>query len=179
MKMQSFSDRLAGLSKGGMQCALLGVSMLISAAPQPASASDDPVYFRLSGKHFNESVSSLEKAAGGRDQLVARLLELRRSEGLPYVSIRAEKLLLDIANEEGGSGPVSSALEADVTDPGYSGLARVVVTHIDSVESDSLRASLAAKAVSTHKSNSRMAPYLKSMEGSFDANVRSAARSVQ
>ena len=158
---------------------LLGLSFgLLNAVSANAASSDDPIYFRLSGRHFNESVASLEAVAGGRDQLVTRLLELRHSDGVPWVSIRAEKLLLQIANDEGGNGPVSSALEADAADKNNAGLARVIVTNIDSIESDSLKSSLATKAVSSHAGDARMTPYLKLLQSSSSGNVRAAARTV-
>ena len=168
----SFAAAFA-LFMGALFCGTLPVSVAA------ASPSDDPVYFQLSGRHFNASVDSMIQVAGGEDQLVAKLLELRRSQGLPYVSIRAEKLLLELANREDGAGPISSALEKDVTDAGYEGLARVVVTHIDTIQSDSLRSSLATKAVASYRSNDSMHPYLKNLSTSAHDNVRSAAKSIE
>ena len=168
--LKSFAGAVFGL------LGLLGG--FLNAGSASAASSDDPIYFRLSGRHFNESVASLEAVAGGREQLVTKLLELRLSEGVPWVSIRAEKLLVQIANDEGGTGPASSALEADAADKSKAGLARVIVTNIDSIESDSLKTSLATKAVSSHAGDARMTPYLKLLQSSSSGNVRAAARTV-
>ena len=154
-------------------------AIIAIASPVSAAATDDPVYFRLSGRHFNDSVESLEAIAGGREKLTAKLLELRHSNGLPYVSVRAEKLLVELANDEDGSGPVSSALEEDVAAPGYEGLARVVVTNIDSVQSETLRASLASRAIAAHQTSKSMNPYLKNLVNSSHADVRAAARTLE
>lgn len=153
--------------------------MLVVGVGSASAVSQDPVFIRLSARHFNDSVASLEQAAGGHDQLVSRLLELRHSESQPQVAVRAEKLLLEMANEEGGSGPISSALAADVSNPNYAGLARMIVVHLDSLDSEEQKADLAAKAVSAHRSNDKMRPYLKLLSNSPTARVRAAAKTVE
>lgn len=137
-----------------------------------AKAETDPVIFALSVRHMTATPSELEAAAGGKDALIARLLELRTQEKPPFVGVRAEKLLLGYANEQA----VENALTADLQSAERKGLARLVTIHLQSVPSDAVRGRLAKQALDRVGRETDFAPYARVLLESPDSEVKKLAR---
>jgi hypothetical protein len=135
---------------------------------------DDPILTALSERHPSYTKAGLTSAAGGEDELIGRLLELRSYTALPQVSIRAEGLLLEFASRD----DVARALEADITNPATAGLARTVAMGVDKVPSSAARARLADAVVRRGKGDSTFLPYARQLTGSSDPQVRTLAKSL-
>lgn len=149
---------------------ILGLTLL----PLTAFAgTTEDVSKALSGYHFSGDLASLEKIAGGKENLINALLELRTTDAIPFVAIRAERLLVSYADEE----RVHNALSADLGSE-HKGLARTVVLHLDKAPSTA-RESLARKAVERASHEEDFKPFARSLASSSDAKVRELARSVK
>jgi len=138
----------------------LGLALLLSAALLQSSAfADGPseVEKLLTERHDNSDLQTLERLAGGKDQLVDELLRLREKETPPYLSVRAEKLLLNFSGEE----KVLSALEGDMENPKTQGLARIVALHFDRVSDESARKRLEKSITERAAREPAFQPYLR------------------
>ena len=149
--------------------------LLLSIPGESMAADNDALYFALSNRDFSATTAQLEQIAGGREQLIGRLLELRHDSSLPAVGMRAGKLLLGYSAD----ARVKQALAEDMASTQYLGLARAITLHLDSIEDQSLRRSLAQVAVDRAKQDPSFVPYLKSLDSSSDDEVRRIAKSVQ
>ena len=127
----------------------------------------------MSGYHFQAKPDALENIAGGEDQLVHALLELRTNNSRPFVAIRAERLLLVYADRE----DVLQALLTDINSQEHKGLARTIATHIDRAP-EKTRRSLGRAAIDRAKRDPDFSPYARSMNSSSDPELRTMARSL-
>ena len=143
-----------------------------SSISRVAKAETDPVLFALSVRHMTATPSELETAAGGKDALISRLLELRSQEKPPFVGVRAEKLLLGYADEQA----VENALTADLQSAERKGLARLVTIHLQSVPSEAVRGRLAKQALDRAGRETDFAPYARVLLESPDSEVKKLAR---
>ena len=151
--------------------ALLVCVSSVGAQSVSPSVSSDPVLRALEGYHFNKSASELEQIAGGQEQLVSRLLELRGSEKPPFVGIRAVKVLMSYGERE----DVRSALLEDMRSASRLGVARTLVVHIDSVSNRDFRYELARQAVERAVEEESFSRYARALEDSSDERVRRIA----
>jgi len=154
----------------------IGAVLLFNVGAPSARAEDatEKVSAALSGYHFDTSAAKLEEIAGGKDQLVAALLTLRTSDALPFVGIRAEKLLLEYSDRK----DVQDALLADIASEKYKGLARTVTMHLDRATTPAVRQALARAAVERAKGDAEFMPYAKAMVHSTDPEVQRMARGI-
>ena len=155
----------------------MGAALLVHSAAPVVRADDatDKVSAALSGYHFDTTPAKLEAIAGGKDQLVAALLALRTSEALPFVGIRAEKLLLEYSDRK----DVQDALMEDLASEKYKGLARTVTMHLDRASTPAVRQALARAAVERAKGDTDFMPYAKAMVHSTDPEVQRMARGLE
>lgn len=155
---------------------LLLASLLVCALPFVAKAESETaqkVAAAMSGYHFQAKPDVLEGIAGGQDQLVAALTELRTDNNRPFVGIRAERMLLLYADRE----DVQKTLLEDVNSVEYKGLARTITTHIDSAPEKARRV-LGQAAVERAKRDTDFSPYAKSMQQSTDPEVQRMTKSL-
>ena len=154
------------------------LAIVISAAIMPASAvadsSLDKVTKALSGYHFAGSAESLEKLAGSREELVTSLLSLRTNDSIPFVAIRAERLLLGYADDP----RVGAALGDDLNSTERKGLARTVVLHLDSAPA-SARQALGRQAIERAARDAEFRPYARALQSSTDPELRELSRSIK
>ena len=132
----------------------------------------DPFLTALSQRHGTATLEELDKIAGSREAMVTRLLELRRLERPPFVGIRAEKLLLQLADR----ADVQEALADDLQSPKYLGLARIVVVHIDNVPNSAARSRLARSALDRVAREPNFQSYARTLLQSSDPEVSRLAR---
>ena len=157
---------------------LLGFVAVVGIAALPSSATADStesVLKALSGYDSAVTVEGLEKLAGSQDALVASLLVLRHKEDgsvPPYVSVRAERLLLQFAGRE----DVQAALEEDLQSEQWFGLARIVVVHLDTVSDAAARSRLAKAALDRAAREQRFTTYGRMLRDSSDPEVSRMAR---
>jgi hypothetical protein len=130
----------------------------------------DAVVLALSGYHFKMTATELEKVAGGKENLVKKLLEIHRLESPPFVGIRATRLLLNYADRP----EVASALVDDVSN--YTGLARVVATNIETVPSESAKKTLAKAVLSKARTDEKLKVVARTLIDSSDAEIRELAK---
>ena len=142
-----------------------------------ALAGEAEVVALLSARHTQDAVSlkELEELAGGQDSLIETLLKHRRAERPPFVGIRAERLLLNYSDRE----EVISALESDINDTKYFGLARTIGTHIDTVKANQARTRLATAVLRRAQTESRFRMFGKMLLESSDSNVKRLAREAE
>ncbi len=148
------------------------LAVMISACSFNARADSEDVTEKvanaLSGYHANLSKEQLEKIAGGPDNLVSSLLQLRTTDKLPFVSIRSEKLLLKYAERS----DVATALKSDMQNRNLRGLAGAIALHIDHVSNDGLRRELAQMATSRAQEDNDFRSYTAGFANSNDPEVR-------
>ncbi|MFN8389151.1 MAG: hypothetical protein U0136_02535 [Bdellovibrionota bacterium] len=165
--VESVRSAAVALTAGAL---VVGASLAI----QPVSAHADEIESALSGRHFASTSEQLEKIAGNRDALVKRLLELRTQDEPPFVGLRAEKLLLSYVDEDA----VLSALESDLSNPKFAGLAQMIAIHVDQVGQPEARLRLARGILARAKSDSTFRTYADSLKSSSDPAVSRVAREV-
>lgn len=160
--------------QGRFLCRVVTLLGLVSLGAIPAFAQlEDPIFRALAGYHQTASVEELEQLAGGTDALVSRLLELRQLEKPPFVGIRATKILLGFSSRP----DVQEALEADMGDESRLGVARILVTHIDSVPDQGFRRRLAERALLRVRNDPEFGRYAKTtLLGSADGQVSRLAK---
>lgn len=163
--------------RGASFCSAVLVAALSVAFSSSVAVADepDPVLFALSARHMNTSVAQLEELAGGKDQLVEKLLTWRTQESPPFVGIRAEKLLLNYADRN----DVSQALQSDVDSGKFRGLARIIAVNIDHVSDSQTRERLARSVLERAKQDQEFKTYARTLQDSTDQRVRELARSSQ
>lgn len=127
----------------------------------------------LSDRHQIPTLSELEKIYGSTDALVQDLLELRLVDFPPFVSLRAENLLLQYSDRN----DVISSLEEDLDHEGRIGLARVIIRGLDQVKDNQAKARFASKAAKLVNTNDKLKSLKGSMENSSDAVVKKAIQS--
>ena len=120
------------------------------------------------------TLKDLENLAGGKDQLISILLKYRREEKPPFVGIRAENLLLNYSDNE----EVISALESDVNDANFFGLARTIGSNIDAVQNPSARQRLARAVVSRAKTEKKFESFGRMLKESSDSEVKRLAKDL-
>jgi len=151
----------------------LYICALILAVLPSYSLAATSVKEALSERHGVPSTEELANIAGGEDKLVAELLTLRHDDSLPFISIRAEKILVQFADRE----DVAAALESDLGNAQKRGLARVVAVHLDSAPSSESKARLARAVISRGQREKAFLPYARTLLDSKDSNISSLARS--
>ncbi len=141
---------------------------------QPALADEAQVIRALSTRDSLTpvTISDLENMAGSKENLIEILLKHRRSETPPFVGIRSEKLLLNYTENK----QVMSALESDVDDAKYFGLARTIGTHLDSVSSSTARTRLATAVLRRAQREKRFTMFGRLLLESKDTQVQRLAR---
>lgn len=148
------------------------LAFVLSACSLNAQANQDSVTTKvadaLSGHHADYTTEKLLSIAGNESSLVNALIELRTSETIPFVAIRSEKLLLKFANRP----EVAETLRSDMQNPNYRGLAGTIAMHIDQIEDQVVRRSLAQLAVSRTTKESEFKNYVSSFNNSNDPEVR-------
>jgi hypothetical protein len=141
-----------------------------------AGATDDLI-LALSARHLqtnSENITKLEKLAGGPEKFVERLLELRLTSEVPFVPIRAERILLSYADRQ----VVLDALLEDISHADRAGLARAIAVYIDSVPGGTPREQLARAVSERGRYNKEFLPYLQVLTESKDENVRQIANAA-
>ena len=139
-----------------------------------AFAGEQEVLTALSARDSLSPVglNELEELAGSKEELIEILLKYRRSETPPFVGIRSERILLNYAENK----EVMEALESDVNDAKYFGLARTIGTHIDSVKDSSSRARLATAVLKRAQTEKRFNMFGRILLESKDSEVKRLAR---
>ena len=139
-----------------------------------AIAGETEVIRTLSARDTIQPVglSELEEQAGSKEELIEILLKYRRLETPPFVGIRSERLLLNYAENE----KVMEALESDVNDAKYFGLARTVGTNIDSVPNSNARSRLASAVLKRAQSEKRFNMFGRMLLESQDSEVKRLAK---
>ena len=150
---------------------LFSVCLLLPALAMAADASEE-IKRALMARHDVAPVGELQKIAGGESELVEILLELRQDNETPFVSVRAEKILLDF----GGRDDVADALEADVNNPETVGLARVVLLHVNRIPSSDTRVRVARAGVRRARAEPKLRTAVSGLEKSSDPRVRAVAQ---
>ena len=163
MSRSIYSGRLATFAVGTFVA-------LVSLAPAAAHA--ESVKSLLGGYHFSSSVEDLSSRAGGKEALITELLALRHDSVTPFVAVRAEKVLLELAADS----RVQAALEEDSTAKEFLGLARTVAVHIDRVEDAGKRRGLATSLLNRGDGDKSIS---KILQESKDPEISAAARSAQ
>ncbi len=156
---------------------LLAISILIYSSTffvATAFAGETEVLRTLSARDTLNPVTldDLEKLAGSKDALIEILLKYRRAENPPFVGIRSERLLLKYADNE----DVMAALESDVNDTKYFGLARTVGAHLDSIPSSKSRARLATSVLKRAQAEKRFNMFGRMLLESKDSEVKRLAK---
>ena len=114
----------------------------------------------------------LEDLAGGKEELISVLLKYRRLETPPFVGIRSEQLLLNYTDDQ----QVVDALEQDVNETQYFGLARTVASKIDTISNKSARQKIAGAVLRRAQLEKRYESYGRMLKESKDAGVQKLAR---
>jgi hypothetical protein len=120
------------------------------------------------------SREQLEEIAGGKDALVAALLELRTDDSTPFVAVRAEKILIGYADRD----DVAQALTSDINSTQYAGLARTVSIHVNDAPTSTARVALGRQLLERAGKDSSFLPYARALEDSTEPELRNAARSL-
>ncbi len=128
----------------------------------------------LAGYHFGSSNAALEALAGGRDELIDSLLQLRTDDSRPFVGIRAERVLVTYADEP----RVTQALLDDLGSDQRKGLARTVAIHLENAPNATARAQLGTQAVNRARRENAFRPYVEGMKSSSDSELKRIARSL-
>ena len=142
-------------------------------AVQKAYASSDALTVALSDRHKIPSFAELEQIAGGHDQLIDRLLELRGDQVTPQVGIRSARILLEHFQ---GEENIAAAFEEDLSRDDRKGIAQVIALNLDRVPSSEARVRLAQGILEKAKSDSNYAVFAKSLIASHDTSVRELAK---
>ncbi len=151
---------------------LVAGATLALVALTPFAAYAESVKGMLGGYHFSGSVDELSAKAGSKEALITELLSLRRDTKTPFVAVRAEKVLLELA----GDTRVRTALEEDATSKEFLGLARTVAVHIDKVEDTGVRRALAGSLLKRSDGDKSIS---KILQESKDPEISAAARSAE
>jgi len=125
---------------------LMGLGFLIA----NSNAETRSLEQEIKGRHFELVATDLSVVFGGEDKVVADLISLRDLESPPYVSTRAEKLLLGFSNRE----DVRAILRQDVVDEKSLGLCSVILSNITSIPDEAFRMELANSALSSISTSS-------------------------
>ena len=148
------------------------VCALTVVVPATAQSVVDGLTNALSGRHLSVNLGELETIAGSKEALAEGLLEIRHLERPPFVGIRAQKFLMQLTEIPS----VQQALEDDVSSEQYFGLARVVVSHLDSIPQADVRGRIARAALSRAQREAKFAPFARMLLESKDAEVKRLAR---
>ena len=172
----SFAKRQAAFLRNIAFSAFIAAGLVVPGTVRAeGDTPTDRVLKALSGFHVGATPDGLEQLAGGREALIAALLELRTNNQVPFVGIRAEKMLLSYA----GRSDVDQALSADVNSTTNQGLARTVAMHLDRAPSAELRTSLSEQIVNRANREPGFAPFARALTQSSDPSVRAVARSLR
>lgn len=155
---------------------ICAMALILSACSFSAQANEEAnkddltakVAAELSGYHSKITTEQLENIAGGKDNLVSSLLKLRTMEKPPFVSIRSEKLLLNYASR----ADVAAALKSDIQDKNLRGLAGAIALHIDKIQDQEIRRSLAQMATSRAKEDTEFRSFVTGFGNSIDPEIR-------
>lgn len=124
----------------------------------------------LSDRHKVPTINDLEKMYGSTEDLVKDLLLLRLVEFPPFVSLRAEALLLQYSDRK----DVISSLEEDLDHNNRLGLARVIIRGLDQIKDTKAKVRFAEKAAELVNTNDRLRSLREGMENSSDPVVKKA-----
>jgi len=127
----------------------------------------------LSARHAVATVAELERLAGGDDQLVAILLDLKDHSSLPFVSVRATRMLVTLSDRS----DVQAALLDDMNANDRAGLARVITLHLDKAPTSTARMALGRAAMARSRRDTSFRVYSQELQRSSDASVRRLAGS--
>ena len=148
--------------------------IFLSAPLQSTFAQDtDPVLTALSSRDMSLNVGQLEQLAGGKEQLVQRLLQLRTQENPPFAGVRSEKLLLQYYADR---PEVRAALEEDVQSPTMKGLAKIISLNINDTKDAQTRRSLAKLALERGAADEEFAKVTRHLKDSPDPEISKMAR---
>ena len=157
-----------GRLAGGLFAAVLPLMTLAS------DARADALVDALShDRHGVPSFSELATIAGGRDALIARLIELRGDNTVPMLGMRSTKLLLENFN---GEPAIAAAFEEDLGRPDRKGIAQAIALNLDRVPNPAARMKLAQGVLQKAKADTEYATYAKSLIASKDQAVSSLAK---
>jgi hypothetical protein len=135
-------------------------------AASPVMAADAVEHF-LAARDSAVSISDLEKSAGGEEQLVKRLVELRSNTATPFVGVRATKLLFYYS----GRSDVSGVLLSDARSSSHQGVIHLLAQHIDRIQDVDARRSIAQELVRRAATEESLRPHVKLLRASGDKKV--------
>lgn len=171
--------RSSNFSKNVLLTVAIGGFSLMATVPAVVQAEGSPlerVRQILSGYEVPYKLSDLERMAGGKDALVAILLELRNDDETRFVSTRSEEVLLRYSDRE----DVLTALKTDLANPLTPGHAIAIVTHIDMVPALDKRRELAKIGAQRAAGEESFHPYVRLLSMNADSQIqKSAAPFVQ
>jgi len=132
------------------------VFMSLSLFMQNTYADTRSLEQELAGRHFELVASDLAGIFGGEDKVVSDLIKLRDIDTPPFVSTRAEKLLLGFSNRE----DVMAVLRQDVVGENSLGLCSIILANITEIPEQAFRVELAQLALSSinTKSGNKVLP---------------------
>ena len=162
-KSHFFRDRL-----------LVRVIIVLFVGFMTLNASADNLEIALGMRDGAPSAEKLIEIAGNEDKLVSRLLELRLSDQ-PFVSSRSLALLLKYSHRE----EVKTALLEDMLAADRRGLAKQIVTGINSVSDSAFRLSIAKSAVARASFDKKFVDTAKILESSEDVSIKEVAKSIK
>ncbi len=155
------------MKNSGIKILAFVVLSLSTACAQTSSAS---LKLLLSDRHKVPTFAELEKNYSSEDALVADLLELRLVDYPPFVSLRAEGLLLQYSDRE----DVISNLEEDLNHSERLGLARVIIRGLDKIKNSDAKHRFSLKAAELVSTNKILKSLKEGMENSSDPVVKRA-----
>lgn len=120
------------------------------------------------------TVGALMEFGGGRESFIEHLLELRQDRTTPFVAGRATQLLLRFTSDE----QVMLALEEDLRNPLSKGNAVEIITHLESVPSQSRRLQLAKVSVLRAQEDSSLLPYARLLQMNSDGQIKDLAKTL-
>ncbi len=126
--------------------------------------------FLLSDRHQVPSLEVLEGKYESTDQLISDLLELRLTENPPFVSLRAEELLLEYSDRE----DVLLHLEEDLSHPERKGLARVIIRGLHKIRDEEAKTRFSRTSAELVRSVPFFSPMKEFMIESPDPVVKRA-----
>ena len=127
----------------------------------------------LSERHHTPTVSALSSLAGGRQQLIDSLLELRLSEA-PMVGIRAAELLMELSDDQS----VADALREDMQSEQRLGLARLYTLRVAKISDPATRRMVTREAFERADREPAFASTARQLTDSPDQVVAETARQM-
>ncbi len=123
----------------------------------------------LSNHHVDKTAAEIEALVGGEDTLVQTLIAARLDKSVPFVSMRAEKMLL---TNYSSRADVIAILKEDLTSGLSVGFARTIVANLDRVSDPAARAELGRLGLEKAFADAEFVPYARMMSFSTDPALR-------